>query len=218
MQQVPWSKEAPYRLPVSVWREAIDVHFPDTAWIKMSRQTLDELLRFKTRAALPTWDATLATLLAEAADQALGAAGPVRWSVSHDAQPEHLAQARKVADAILYEGYLLYPYRQSSQKNQTRFQFGVLMPPAYAELDPSEPSATQTECLVECARRRRGPGHGPVPAVAAAMCAGGSGAPAGRARLPAMVDVPRHGGRAPSSPPGTRRSSAKSGSPPWPTS
>ncbi len=63
----------------------------------------------------------------------------------------HAAHARAVADAILYEGYLLYPYRQSSRKNQARFQFGVLMPPAYAAADQSEPSASQTECLVECA-------------------------------------------------------------------
>jgi hypothetical protein len=63
----------------------------------------------------------------------------------------HLEHARKVADAILYEGYLLYPYRRSSQKNQVRFQFGVLMPPPYCEADPSESSAFQTECLVECA-------------------------------------------------------------------
>ena len=63
----------------------------------------------------------------------------------------HLEHARKVADAILYEGYLLYPYRQSAAKNQSRFQFGVLMPPAYHAVDPSEPSASQTECLVECA-------------------------------------------------------------------
>ncbi len=61
-----------------------------------------------------------------------------------------LAHARKVADAILYEGYLLYPYHQQSQKNQARFQFGVLMPPGYAAVDPHEPSATQTECLLEC--------------------------------------------------------------------
>ena len=70
VQQVPWSKEATYRLPVSVWREAIDVHFPNSAWIRMSLQTLDELQRFKTREALPTWDATLAVLLARAADGA----------------------------------------------------------------------------------------------------------------------------------------------------
>jgi hypothetical protein len=64
--------------------------------------------------------------------------------------PAHLEHARRVADAVLYEGYLLYPYRQSAQKNQARFQFGVLMPPAYAAFDPSEPSASQTECLADC--------------------------------------------------------------------
>lgn len=71
-QQVPWSKEATYRLPIPVWREAIDAHFPNSAWIKMSRQTLDELQQFKTRRALPTWDATLQALLAEAAEHAEG--------------------------------------------------------------------------------------------------------------------------------------------------
>ncbi|MGO8883580.1 MAG: hypothetical protein ACLPUO_08185 [Streptosporangiaceae bacterium] len=64
--------------------------------------------------------------------------------------PAHIEHARKVADAILYEGYLLYPYYQSAQKNQHRFQFGVLMPPGYAAVDPQEPTASQTECLLEC--------------------------------------------------------------------
>jgi hypothetical protein len=68
VQLVPWSKECPCRIPVSVWREAIDVHFPNSAWIKMSTQTLDELQRFKNHRALPTWDATLQALLAAAAD------------------------------------------------------------------------------------------------------------------------------------------------------
>jgi hypothetical protein len=63
---------------------------------------------------------------------------------------EHLDHARNVADAILYEGYLLYPYHKSAQKNQARFQFGVLMPPGYALVDPHEPSSSQTECLLEC--------------------------------------------------------------------
>jgi len=64
VQQVPWSKEAAYRLPVAVWREAIDMHFPNSAWIRMSHQTLDDLLRYKNREALPTWDATISALLA----------------------------------------------------------------------------------------------------------------------------------------------------------
>jgi hypothetical protein len=66
------------------------------------------------------------------------------------ASPEFLADARQVADAILYEGYLLYPYRGSARKNQSRFQFGVLMPPAYRDVDDCEPSVSQTECLLEC--------------------------------------------------------------------
>ena len=60
-----------------------------------------------------------------------------------------LADAQRVADAILYEGYLLYPYRGSSGKNQSRFQFGVLMPPAYRDVNASERSVSQTECLLE---------------------------------------------------------------------
>jgi Family of unknown function (DUF6084) len=68
--QVPWSKEATYRLPVSVWREAIDAHFPNSAWIRFSTHTLDELLRYKTLRALPTWEATVLALLATAAEHA----------------------------------------------------------------------------------------------------------------------------------------------------
>jgi Family of unknown function (DUF6084) len=75
VQQVPWSKEAQYRLPLSTWREAIDAHFPDTAWIKMSLHTLDDLLRFKNRQAMPTWDATLSALLKRAADDTSEADG-----------------------------------------------------------------------------------------------------------------------------------------------
>jgi hypothetical protein len=72
VQQVPWSKEASYRLPVGVWREAIEAHFPNSAWIRMNLQTLDALQRFKTRQALPTWDATITALLKQADDEAGG--------------------------------------------------------------------------------------------------------------------------------------------------
>ncbi|HET9893552.1 MAG TPA: DUF6084 family protein [Streptosporangiaceae bacterium] len=68
VQLVPWSKEAHCRLPLAAWREAIDAHFPDSAWIKMSNATLAGLLRFKSKNALPTWDATLASLLQRADD------------------------------------------------------------------------------------------------------------------------------------------------------
>ncbi|WP_433787970.1 hypothetical protein ACQPX6_14265 [Actinomycetospora sp. CA-101289] len=53
-----------------------------------------------------------------------------------------------VADAVLFEGYLLYPYRASAQKNALRWQFGVLVPPATADA-LAEPSASRTECVVD---------------------------------------------------------------------
>jgi hypothetical protein len=53
-----------------------------------------------------------------------------------------------VADAVLFEGYLLYPYRASAQKNRVRWQFGVLTPDA----DATEPSSNRTECLLEPGR------------------------------------------------------------------
>ncbi|HEY6787153.1 MAG TPA: hypothetical protein VI365_07555, partial [Trebonia sp.] len=56
---------------------------------------------------------------------------------------------RQIADAVLYEGYILYPYRASAQKNRSRWQFGVLMPPAYAAADPSESPTLRAECIVE---------------------------------------------------------------------
>jgi hypothetical protein len=69
VQQVPWSKEARYRLPVTVWREAIDAHFPNSAWLRVSTRTLDELQRFKASRALPTWDATVSALLANVTER-----------------------------------------------------------------------------------------------------------------------------------------------------
>jgi hypothetical protein len=56
--------------------------------------------------------------------------------------------ARTVADAVLYEGYLLYPYRATSSKNQIRWQFGVLGPPGASTDGVGEPSHMHAECLV----------------------------------------------------------------------
>lgn len=61
-------------------------------------------------------------------------------------------RARKVADAVLYEGYVLYPYRASAAKNQIRWQFGVVAPKGFSDIDPGEKSLMRTEVLVEGAR------------------------------------------------------------------
>ena len=64
VQQLPWSAESRYRMPVAVWRELVERDFPDSGWLRCSRDTIDALGRFKSRHALPTWDHTLRALLA----------------------------------------------------------------------------------------------------------------------------------------------------------
>ncbi len=57
--------------------------------------------------------------------------------------------AGKVADSVLYEGYMLYPYRPSAIKNRQRWSVGILYPPLYAEVTGgTERSRMHTECLV----------------------------------------------------------------------
>lgn len=58
------------------------------------------------------------------------------------------ATARQVADAVLFEGYVLYPYRASAAKNRLRWQFGVLVPPAWGA-ECEEHDFQHTECLME---------------------------------------------------------------------
>jgi len=79
---------------------------------------------------------------------------PVAGAARHAGVDAALA----VADAIMYEGYLLYPYRRSAGKNRVRWQFGVLAPPAWARAHglvdelvagSAESWWQQTECLVE---------------------------------------------------------------------
>lgn len=71
--------------------------------------------------------------------------------VADDSHESRRSAARAVADSVLYEGYVLYPYRASARKNQSRWQFGVVMPTAYAATDQSESSVCQTECVLEAA-------------------------------------------------------------------
>ena len=62
---------------------------------------------------------------------------------------DRFAAARAVADAVLLEGYVLYPYRASARKNQIRWQFGVLVPPEQVVVEPSERASVRTECVID---------------------------------------------------------------------
>jgi hypothetical protein len=56
---------------------------------------------------------------------------------------------RAIADAVLYEGYILWPYRRSALKNRRRFTFGGVYPVAHSREHPDDASVMRTECLLE---------------------------------------------------------------------
>ncbi|MBT2457762.1 hypothetical protein [Streptomyces sp. ISL-86] len=64
------------------------------------------------------------------------------------ASASRFTKARQVADAVLFEGYVLYPYRASAAKNRLRWQFGVLVPPAWGPAH-EEHAYQRTEILME---------------------------------------------------------------------
>jgi hypothetical protein len=67
-EPISWDAEAAFRMPVSVWRATMDMYFPNSAWLRLDRQTFDALQRFKAARALPTWDQTVELLLKFAAE------------------------------------------------------------------------------------------------------------------------------------------------------
>jgi hypothetical protein len=66
VEQVSWTHEAAFSLPVRLWRELMDRYFPGSIWIRLQRDSFDALHRFRGRNALPSWEATIARLLREA--------------------------------------------------------------------------------------------------------------------------------------------------------
>lgn len=68
VDQVPWHQECAYRLPAATWRHLMDAYFPNSAWLRLHRDTVGALGRFKSRNALATWDDTMTALLERAED------------------------------------------------------------------------------------------------------------------------------------------------------
>ncbi|MFD9407469.1 DUF6084 family protein [Streptomyces sp. NPDC059989] len=63
VEPVPWDREAPYRMPVAVWREMIEQHFPGCGWLRLPHDTMAELLAYRSRHALASWESTVRALL-----------------------------------------------------------------------------------------------------------------------------------------------------------
>jgi hypothetical protein len=66
VEPIAWNVEAEHRLPVSAWRATMDTFFPNSGWIRLRRDTIDALTRYKADRALTSWEDTVERLLKEA--------------------------------------------------------------------------------------------------------------------------------------------------------
>jgi hypothetical protein len=64
--RISWDSEAEYRLPVRVWKETMERHFRDTAWLRLRKERFDRLADYKSRRALATWEDVIDELLERA--------------------------------------------------------------------------------------------------------------------------------------------------------
>lgn len=68
VSQISWDNEASYKLPVATWQEMMDHYFPNSAWLRLPRETFDRLYRFKMSGGYPTWEAAVEALVAQHPD------------------------------------------------------------------------------------------------------------------------------------------------------
>jgi len=73
--QVPWDREASFRLPISVWKDMMEMHYPNSAWLCLQRDAFAQLYEYKMRHGLPTWEQAIARMLA-AAEPEVAEVGP----------------------------------------------------------------------------------------------------------------------------------------------
>lgn len=66
--RISWEKEAEFRMPVRLWKEMMEHYFPNSAWLQLRKDAFDQLYDYKTRMGLPTWEATVESLV-RAAEQ-----------------------------------------------------------------------------------------------------------------------------------------------------
>jgi uncharacterized protein DUF6084 len=61
--QIPWEKEAAYRLPVAVWKQMMEHYYPNSVWLCLGRDDFNRFDDFKRRHGLPTFEAALDRLI-----------------------------------------------------------------------------------------------------------------------------------------------------------
>jgi hypothetical protein len=68
ISKIPWDREATFRMPLRVWKQMVDEHYPDDNWLTLRRDVFDRLYRYKARHSLASWEEAVTQLLAGEAD------------------------------------------------------------------------------------------------------------------------------------------------------
>jgi hypothetical protein len=66
IQRIPWDRECTYRMPLEVWRNLMESHYPGSAWISLERHVFERLYAYKRDHGIPTWEKTIERLLSGA--------------------------------------------------------------------------------------------------------------------------------------------------------
>jgi hypothetical protein len=61
--QIPWDREAKYRLPVQVWKRLVDSYYPNIAFLQLRRDVFERLYEYKVQHGIPTWEQVIEELL-----------------------------------------------------------------------------------------------------------------------------------------------------------
>ena len=117
-------------MPVATWREMMDAHYPNGAWVRLHATRSPRCAPARER-GLPSYDACVAELLEDA---------------------EVNAALEELLGTLLFEGYALYPYTPGATKNATPTPFGIVYPPAYAR----RRRAPSTSCACRASRSAGG--------------------------------------------------------------
>jgi hypothetical protein len=71
VSRIPWEKEANFQLPVQVWKDMMEMYYPNCAWLCLRRDVFNRLYRCKSQRCVPTWEKVLEDLLSAANERVM---------------------------------------------------------------------------------------------------------------------------------------------------
>jgi Family of unknown function (DUF6084) len=89
ISKIPWDREATFRMPLAVWKQMVDEHYPDDNWLTLRRDVFDRLYRYRARHSLSSWEEAITHLLAAEPDALDANGGPesapsaTRWRITN---------------------------------------------------------------------------------------------------------------------------------------